>query len=167
MTHRDVGWSRSHPPHQLSALRVELCLVQHCSLRRAQASKVKANRCYSYQDAADALDVSYVTVRSWVRQGLTVMADARPVLILGNDLKEFLTCRNARRRRSLASGELYCFTCKAARLPKDLIALYRPQSPRSGRLEPTFAALCSNASDAVNASIRCAHPNVRYRFGVP
>jgi hypothetical protein len=103
--------------------------------RRAQASKVKANRCYSYQDAADALDVSYVTVRSWARQGLTVMADTRPVLILGNDLKEFLTRRNARRRRSLASGELYCFTCKAARLPKNLVALYRPQSPRSGRLE--------------------------------
>jgi L,D-transpeptidase catalytic domain len=58
------------------------------------------------------------TVRHWVKcQGLPVLTDRRPHLILGCDLVAFLKARRQSRTRKSARGELYCLKCRAPRKP--------------------------------------------------
>jgi len=100
---------------------------------------VKLNRSYTIDEARRVLKVSRNTVGNWIKDGLRVCDDRRPTLILGGDLFEYLTNRRQKRRCSCASGQLYCFHCRAAREPALGIADYNPLTPTTGDL----IALCS------------------------
>lgn len=86
--------------------------------KRIDWRRVKVNRSYTYEQAAQILSVHKNTIKRWVKvEGLQALTDQKPHLVLGRDLRPFLRRRTERRRRKLGDGEMYCFSCKAPRAP--------------------------------------------------
>jgi len=57
----------------------------------------KINRNYTVSEVATLYGISKATVRRWIRLGLPVIDDMRPILILGCDLLDYIH----RQRRSV------------------------------------------------------------------
>ena len=55
--------------------------------RRPDGRRAKSLRSYSIDEIARLLGVHRNTVRHWIRNGLPVLDDRRPNLILGSELK--------------------------------------------------------------------------------
>lgn len=104
-------------------------------VRRVSAHKVKIHRQYTYEQAADLLDLSVQTVRLWRRAGLEVLLSQKPHLILGFALKDFLNKRANRPERRLARDQFLCMACNAPKRAADGIADYQPYTGTRGRLE--------------------------------
>ncbi len=58
--------------------------------RGASAARLKSNRSYTIEEAAQTVGVTQQTVRSWTKQDLLATTDQRPFLILGSVLGDFL-----------------------------------------------------------------------------
>ncbi|MCD1620523.1 helix-turn-helix domain-containing protein [Salipiger manganoxidans] len=102
--------------------------------KRPNPRAIRAARTYTIEEAALALNVSTGTVRSWVKAGLPLMQARRPYLILGDSLRAFLNSRASNAKVPLEQDQLYCFTCKAARVPMGLLVDCIPQTPKTARL---------------------------------
>jgi len=81
--------------------------------RTYRLNLIRAKRSYSVKDASDLLETHVRTVQGWIKDGLKVLEGSRPYLMMGHDLKAFLTEKTRKRKRPLAEGEFYCFRCKA------------------------------------------------------
>jgi len=80
--------------------------------------RIKKNRSYTYEEAANRLSVHPRTVMGWARiSNLQVLKDRRPHLIRGDDLVTFLKTKRSAKRTRLLLYEFYCLRCKAARVP--------------------------------------------------
>ena len=102
--------------------------------KRPNPRAIRAARTYTIEEAALALNVSTSTVRSWVKAGLPLMQARRPYLILGDSLRAFLNSRASNAKVPLEQDQLFCFTCKAARVPMGLMVDCIPQTPKTARL---------------------------------
>lgn len=83
--------------------------------RRFPVQRVKQAATYDVAEIARLLGSHRNTVRRWLKDGLQPIDDARPVLILGAELKAFLTERQKARRQTCAPDEFFCFRCRAPR----------------------------------------------------
>ncbi|MEM1360410.1 MAG: helix-turn-helix domain-containing protein [Pseudomonadota bacterium] len=110
---------------------------------RISAVRVKANRSYTVEEAAEAVGVTPQTVRRWISEGLEALTTQRPFLILGHALKAFLAKTKHRRKRPLKLGEFFCLSCKAPRRAALDLATYHPQTSTSGRME-AFCNCCES-----------------------
>lgn len=108
--------------------------------KRVSTRRIKVNRHYTYEDAASNLGVSEQTVRAWSRQGLEVMTDARPHLILGQDLITFIQKRQTLKVK-MKPDRFFCFSCKRRSRPLDGIAFFTAYTTKGGRLE-AFCGSC-------------------------
>ncbi len=115
---------------------------------RPQWRRVKISRSYSVEQAADTLKVSTGTVRRWLKTGLSHLADQKPVLILGKELKAFGVSRKGKKQKCLPH-ECYCFRCRAPRSPALDIADYVPFSPSGGNLR----AICRECETIMHKRI--------------
>lgn len=102
--------------------------------RRSSAARVKANRCYTVEEAAETVGVTPPTVRSWIRRGLRALIGQRPALILGFDLKEWIAAQRKPKSRPMLIGYLRCLSCKDARTPAFGMVDYHSLSGTHGRL---------------------------------
>jgi len=102
--------------------------------KRVNGRAIKSVRTYTIEEAAEALDVSVVAVRSWEERGLQLIKDQRPYLIVGSVLKEFLRKEAADRKRPLAIDQIYCAPCKLRVRPMGGMADYVPATATRGRL---------------------------------
>jgi hypothetical protein len=102
--------------------------------KRRSHRAIHAARSYNLQEAASELGVSQGAIRAWVKQGLPIMKDQRPYLILGEALKDFLQERLKSRKVRLQLSELYCLTCKAPRTPFGMLVDFIPQTTTTARL---------------------------------
>jgi len=102
--------------------------------KRLSARRIKKNRQYTYEDAADALGVTAQTVRAWREEGLIVLTSCIPHIIMGFALKEFIVNRTANARQSLEEDEVFCMRCKAPRKPFGMMADYVAINANRGRL---------------------------------
>ena len=102
--------------------------------RRPDRRRVKSLRSYTIEEAARLLDVHRNTIRYWIKDGLPVIDGARPLLILGSELAEFLARRRQARRQTCRPGEMFCLKCRKPREPAGSMADYVPSSPTAGAL---------------------------------
>lgn len=102
--------------------------------KRLNHRVIRAARTYTIEEAALTLGVSTGTVRIWVKAGLPLMKSRRPYLILGDSLRTFLQARKEKAKVSLKADQLYCFTCKAGRVPMGLMVDCIPQTIKTARL---------------------------------
>lgn len=65
--------------------------------RLARGRGIKTPWSYTVAEAARALSVTRNTVRNWIKDGLPIVSDRKPYLILGRDLKAHLDTRSAKR----------------------------------------------------------------------
>lgn len=109
--------------------------------KRISAQRIKANRQYTYDELAEAVGVTVQTVRSWRCDGLPVMMDQIPHLVMGYHAKDFVTKRARKARQPLKDHEVYCMRCKAPRDPFGMMADYIPINTDRGRLK-TLCGTC-------------------------
>ncbi|UWR09969.1 helix-turn-helix domain-containing protein [Sulfitobacter mediterraneus] len=89
--------------------------------KRVNPMAVKANATYDVLEAARALNVTPATIRNWIKDGLEAMTSAKPYLILGSAIREYLQERYAAARRPLKDDELFCPSCGKGRKPLNLL----------------------------------------------
>ena len=95
---------------------------------------VKIHRSYSAEEAASLFGIHKNTVRAWVKAGLPVSDDKRPMLILGHDLAAFLQVRRAKNKKTCQPGEIYCVRCRIPKVPAGDMADYKPVTETLGSL---------------------------------
>jgi len=76
----------------------------------------KAERAYSFAEIAEKLETHERTVQRWHREGLKTLEDhARPFLVMGQALRDFMKMRRQSRKKPLKIGEFYCPRCRKPR----------------------------------------------------
>ena len=103
---------------------------------------IKIHRSYTVEEAALRLGKHKNTVRNWIDQGLPVISEKRPTLIMGAVLRQFLVAKRAAGKRPCKLGEFYCFRCRGPRTPFGNMADFVPINTTLG----TLSALCSNCN---------------------
>jgi hypothetical protein len=102
--------------------------------RRPDRRRVKALRSYTIDELARTLEVHRNTVRHWIKAGLPVIDDKRPILMLGADLAEFLWRRRDARRQPCRAGQMFCLKCRKPQEPAGRMADFVASSATSGAL---------------------------------
>jgi len=82
---------------------------------RYKTRLIKKRKSYSTQDVADLFGVSKESCFRWIKEGLKVLdPTAKPLLIMGIDLKDFLDKKQLKHKIKLRENEYFCPTCKGA-----------------------------------------------------
>jgi hypothetical protein len=113
--------------------------------RRRDRRSIKLHRNYTIDQAARALTVARGTVRRWIKDGLPVLTDQRPHLILGPDLIDYLGTR-APAKQSCRPHECYCFSCRRPKGPAFGCIEFFPITSTSGNL----LALCETCATVMH-----------------
>lgn len=80
---------------------------------------IKTKRSYTRKEVAQLLNISEKTCSNWIKQGLEFMKeDGSIMLIMGQDLKDFITNLNESRKTKLKPNEYFCVKCQKARIGK-------------------------------------------------
>ncbi len=85
--------------------------------RRVDPRRIKIHFAYSIEEAASALGTHKNTIRAWIKQGLPVADDRRPIVMSGAEIRAFLDARRSAGKRPLAPGEFFCFKCRCPKSP--------------------------------------------------
>lgn len=109
-------------------------------------NKCKIHRSYTVLEVAELYGVHKRTVRNWINKGLPTFDDIRPLLILGTDLKLFISKQRKANKHKCKSSEIYCFRCRTPRKPKSQTVNFYQQPSGIGRV---FAA-CNVCDSKVN-----------------
>ena len=86
-------------------------------MKRVDYRRIRTHRIYTVVEAAERLGVHEHTMRAWIKAGLAVIDDKRPLLIRGGDLKIFAKTARQKSRRPCEPGEMYCLRCRVPRRP--------------------------------------------------
>ena len=95
---------------------------------------VKIHRSYTVEEAASLCAKHKNTVRTWISEGLPVCDSKRPTLILGRDLRAFLTNKRMKNRQTCKAGQMYCVRCKAIQEPAGNMADCKPITDKIANL---------------------------------
>lgn len=112
----------------------------------------KMHRSYTVEEVADLYEVFKGTVRNWIKAGLPVLDDKRPMLILGKDLAAFHQARRTKNKRKCQPGEIYCVRCRAPKSPAGNMADYRIITEKIGNLQ----AICPDCNRIINRKVSLA-----------
>ena len=110
---------------------------------------VKINRNYTVEETAGRLGVHKNTVREWIKRGLPVIDDKRPMLILGRDLFAFLQAKRVKNKQPCKPGEMYCLRCRAPKVPAGNMVEYEPKTETMGNL----FAICPDCETGMNRRV--------------
>ncbi|WP_440879258.1 helix-turn-helix domain-containing protein [Vibrio natriegens] len=111
--------------------------------KRLNPNLAKIHRSYTVEEAAEMLGVHKRTVRNWIKSGLPVIDERRPLLILGTDLKVFIRQQRKRNRRQCKTSEIYCLRCREPRQPSSETVKFIQEAGGIGRV---FAQCCKCGS---------------------
>jgi hypothetical protein len=120
--------------------------------RRIDPRRAKVHRNYSVEEAARLFGTHRNTVRAWLRAGLKTIDGTRPTLILGSELRRFLTERRARSKRPTPPGMIYCVRCREPRRPAGNMVDYLPRTATSGDLQ----GICPDCNTLLYRRVNCA-----------
>ena len=106
--------------------------------RLPNPNRAKIHRSYDVHEAARLCGVTRQTIREWIKQGLPVCDQHRPLVVLGADLRAFLQARRTRNKSPCGPGRIYCVGCRSPKVPAGHMADYLPSTATCGKL----AAIC-------------------------
>ena len=112
----------------------------------------KIHRSYTVEEIAALYGVHRNTVRQWIKVGLPVLDQQRPILVLGVALAEFLRIKRAVNKRPCRLGEIYCMRCREPRVPAGGDVRYHPISPTRGSLVGTCLTCAAGLYRSVNVA---------------
>lgn len=114
----------------------------------ARLSGIKSFRTYKIDEAAEVSGVSPRTIRNWAANGLHILDDERPVLIRGDDLRDFIKGQREGRKVGVAPDAFYCCRCREARNAAGGVADCNITGKRV-----TLTALCETCETVVTKPI--------------
>ena len=114
--------------------------------RRYNPNRAKMHRNYTVEEVASLYGVFKGTVRAWIKAGLPVLDDKRPILILGSDLAAFHQAKRVKNKQQCQPGEMYCVRCRAPKSPALGMADYKPITGTMGNL----IAICPACGSIMN-----------------
>ncbi len=120
--------------------------------RRPNHRQVKVHRNYTVEEIASLFGVHKNTVREWIKAGLPVLDDRRPMLILGQELAAFLQARRTRNKQTCQPGQMYCVRCRAPKMAAGDMADYLPKTEKLGMLK----AICPDCHSMMNRRVSMA-----------
>ena len=120
---------------------------------RANPRLAKIHRNYTVEEIATLFGVHRNTVRQWIKAGLLVVDQRRPVLVLGAALADYLRIRRTVNKRPCRSGEIYCLRCREPRVPAGTDVRYHPLTPTQGNL----VGICSSCSTGLFRRVSAAN----------
>ena len=112
--------------------------------RRQNYRLAKIHRSYTAPEVARLYGIHRNTVFNWIKEGLQVCDDRRPVLILGRHLFEFLKAKRTKHRHTCAPGQIYCVRCRVPVAPAGAMVDLLPKSATTADLQgicPTCEAM--------------------------
>lgn len=132
--------------------------------KRYRARSIKKHHAYTIEEAADAIGAHPQTIRGWAQNGLTFLNSQTPHLLLGDHLLGFLAKQAAARKRQLGPDEIYCFRCRAGKIPAGRMADFFTDGSGRGRLE----GICPDCEGLIHRFVRDARlganaPNLEIR----
>ena len=95
---------------------------------------VKMHRSYTVEEVAALCQKHKNTVRAWIKEGLSVSDSKRPILILGQALRNFLSQKRIKNKQSCKPGQMYCVRCKVVREPAGAMADCKSVTDKIGNL---------------------------------
>lgn len=110
----------------------------------------KIHRNYSVEEVADLFSVHKNTVRSWIKDGLAINDNKRPLLILGSSLRDYLQAKRVSSKQKCLAHEIYCLRCKTPQLPAENMVDYEAINANTGRL----IGLCPSCNGIINKYLR-------------
>lgn len=113
---------------------------------------VKIHRNYTVEDITLLLGVHKNTVREWIKRGLSIIDDRRPMLILGCDLFAFLQAKRVKNKQPCKPGEMYCFRCRSPKIPAGKMVDYQPVTESLGNL----FGICPDCETGMNRRVNLA-----------
>jgi excisionase family DNA binding protein len=127
--------------------------------------RAKIHRNYTVEEVAQLYGVHRNTVRQWIKHGLPVCDDRRPVLILGRELAVFLLRKRTHNKQPCKPGEIYCVRCRTPQSPALSMADYEPLTTTGGNL----IGLCPGCSGMMyrrvnRARLAAVAGNLEVRF---
>lgn len=120
---------------------------------RANPRLAKIHRSYTVEEIAALYGVHRNTVRQWIKDGLAVVDQRRPVLVLGSMLAAYLRARRTENKRPCRPGEIYCMRCREPRVPAGTNVRYHPITPTQGNL----VGLCPSCSTGLFRRVSVAN----------
>lgn len=116
--------------------------------KKARLSGIKSFRTYTIVEAAEVSGVSPRTIRNWAADGLRVMDAERPVLIRGDDLRDFIKAKRESRKTKTSPNTFYCVCCRKTRKAAGGFADCTIKDNRA-----TLTALCETCSTIISKPI--------------
>ena len=116
--------------------------------RKAKWRAIKRHRSYTVDEAARALFVTKATIRNWIKDGLPVLNDQRPLLILGHFLINYLKDR-APKKQTCALDECFCLACRMPQKAAFRTFECKPLNASTSNLR----ALCSRCSTVMHKRV--------------
>ncbi|GAB1621408.1 hypothetical protein AAOGI_14580 [Agarivorans albus] len=83
--------------------------------KRLNPNRSKIHRSYTVEEVSELYNVHKRTVRNWIKSGLPVVDEMRPLLILGTDLRLFIRQHRSGNKCKCKSSEVYCLRCRKPR----------------------------------------------------
>lgn len=81
--------------------------------------KVHIHRSYTIKELSELLGINKKTCLRWIEKGLkTIDGSKNPILISGNDLKEFLINTKLKKKIPINRNQFLCFSCRSASYAK-------------------------------------------------
>lgn len=117
--------------------------------RHHNPNRAKTHRNYTVEEAADLYGVFKGTVRNWIKAGLPVLNDKRPMLILGSDLTAFHRAKNTKNKQTCKPGEMYCLKCRAPKKPDSNMVDYEAITEKIGNL----VGICPDCYTTMNRRV--------------
>jgi hypothetical protein len=114
--------------------------------KRFNPNLAKIHRSYTVEECALLFGVHKNTVRAWIKQGLPLNDDKRPILILGSELRGFLQAKRSKNKKKCQPCEIYCVRCKSQQRLVDGLVEYEVVNNATGRI----IAICPTCGCIVN-----------------
>ncbi len=86
--------------------------------RKPDLRRIRTSKTYTLRKIATTLDRDIATIRSWVKNGLPLLSDQTPALVLGIELKAWLQQAWSLKKSKCQPDELFCFKCRKPRKTK-------------------------------------------------
>ena len=99
--------------------------------RKPDLRRIRTSKTYTLIEIAKTLDRHIATVRVWVRNGLPLLSDQLPILVLGSELKNWLQKTRSAKACICQPDEMYCFKCREPRKPKPETVTIIPRNEKT------------------------------------